>query len=319
MPVSKPGAEVKEDNWPVYAASEKPSFETLGADWPNRDASRFVEVGGLMFHIQEMGRGPDLLLLHGTGSATHSWRDLLPILAKDFRCLAVDLPGHGFSDIPTFSQLTLQRVARYVSDICRVCDFAPVGVVGHSAGAAIATRAVLDQLLQPSTLISINGALLPFPGLAGQTFPAMAKMLFLNPFVPRLFAMGVGGNGHRVERLLETTGSTIDQTGKKLYAELFRNPRHVAGALALMANWDLDELKSHLHRLKIPLSIIVGEEDGTIPATDAKIIAELVKDSHVVSIPHLGHLVHEEEPELVADHIRSALKGHMPKGWKFWA
>ena len=53
-----------------------------GRDWPNRAAQPLRLAGGLDWHVQEMGEGPGLLLLHGTGAATHSFRDLAPLLAK---------------------------------------------------------------------------------------------------------------------------------------------------------------------------------------------------------------------------------------------
>ncbi len=55
-----------------------------GKDWPLRDTSRFVEAGGLRWHVQMLGRGPVLLLVHGAAAATHSWRDLAPMLARHF-------------------------------------------------------------------------------------------------------------------------------------------------------------------------------------------------------------------------------------------
>ena len=73
-------------------------FARDGADWPLREASRFVEAGGLRWHVQTLGEGPPALLIHGTAGATHSWRGLAPLLARDFRLVAPDLPGHGFTD-----------------------------------------------------------------------------------------------------------------------------------------------------------------------------------------------------------------------------
>ena len=65
--------------------ANRPDWAVEGRDWPHREASRFVEAAGLRWHIQEFGRAeaPTLLLLHGTGAATHSWRGLAPLLAQD--------------------------------------------------------------------------------------------------------------------------------------------------------------------------------------------------------------------------------------------
>ena len=59
-------------------------WERDGRDWPNRQASRFVRAAGIRWHVQAMGEGPVLLLLHGTGASTHSWRRLAPLLATRF-------------------------------------------------------------------------------------------------------------------------------------------------------------------------------------------------------------------------------------------
>ena len=64
------------------ALSDAPQWNRQGRDWPNRDASRFVTDGGVRWHVQVMGEGPVVLLLHGAGAATHSWRDLAPRLAQ---------------------------------------------------------------------------------------------------------------------------------------------------------------------------------------------------------------------------------------------
>ena len=56
-----------------------------GADWPNRDFSRFVEAAGITLACARgWAKEPPLLLIHGTGAATHSWRRLLPLLAENF-------------------------------------------------------------------------------------------------------------------------------------------------------------------------------------------------------------------------------------------
>jgi magnesium chelatase accessory protein len=65
--------------------SAKPAWNIEGIGWPHRETSRFLTAGGLRWHVQEAGDGPTLLLLHGAGAATHSWRGLFPLLAERFR------------------------------------------------------------------------------------------------------------------------------------------------------------------------------------------------------------------------------------------
>ena len=94
---------------------ERLDFARDGADWPNRETSRFIEAGGLNWHVQVMGQGPDLLLLHGTGGATHSWRALAPLLAKHFHVVAPDLPGHGFTTARRAPDLSLPGMAASIA------------------------------------------------------------------------------------------------------------------------------------------------------------------------------------------------------------
>jgi len=81
-------------------------------DWPNRQISRSVEVAGLAWHVQISGKGPLILLLHGTGSSTHSWAELTPILNKEAQILNLDLPGHAFTLGAPIDSLKLEEIAR---------------------------------------------------------------------------------------------------------------------------------------------------------------------------------------------------------------
>jgi magnesium chelatase accessory protein len=106
-------------------------WERDGRDWPHREASRFVQTRRLRWHVQTMGRGPPLLLVHGTGAATHSWRGLAPLLAKRFMLVAPDLPGHGFTGMLPASGMSLTGVAAALDELLRVLDVQPRIAVGH--------------------------------------------------------------------------------------------------------------------------------------------------------------------------------------------
>ncbi|UVO54138.1 alpha/beta fold hydrolase BchO [Sphingomonas sp. SUN039] len=273
------------------------------ADWPNATDSRSVRVGGIDWHAQIAGDGPVLLLLHGTGAATHSWRDMLHPLAQHFRVIAPDLPGHGFTKGRPPNGLTMPGVARALAGLLGELDAEPALVVGHSAGAAIAIRMALDGLVRPAGIVGIAPALLPFPGIAQHLFPTMAKLLFVNPFAPHIFASVARGPG-AVERFLaRSTASKIDAAGNAAYAKLFATSAHCAGAIGMMADWDLVPLKRDLPKLAVPMLVLHGEKDAAIPVSGALDSVALIPDCALEVLPGLGHLAHEEAPHLAVDRI----------------
>jgi magnesium chelatase accessory protein len=281
-----------------------------GADWPNRASSRFVATGGLRWHVQVAGTGPVLLLLHGTGASTHSWRALLPRLTQRFTVVAPDLPGHGFTSTPAAHRLTLPGIARSLAALLGELELVPEVAAGHSAGAAIMLRMNIDGLLPARALVSINGAMLPLPGLAGLLFPPAAKLMSVLPFAPRAFAWRATRRD-TVEQLIGSTGSTLDTEGVTLYRRLVSNPGHVAGALAMMANWNVAPLARDLPALKARLTLLVGSGDETVSPEESRRVHRMVPGSRLVELDGLGHLAHEEAPDIAAGHILDAA-GHPP-------
>lgn len=291
-------------------------FETDGIAWPHRQSSSFVEAAGLRWHVQQFeGADPDapaVVLIHGTGASTHSWRGLIPLLTPHFRLLAMDLPGHAFTDMPPGGagspQLSLPGMAAALAGLLETLNVVPAMVIGHSAGAAVGARMCLDGLIAPQLLVSINGALLPLGGLAGQVFSPVAKLMAALPFVPTLFSWQAS-NRAVLQKLIASTGSTLDAEGSALYGQLVRNPGHAAGALGMMASWDLPQLAHDLRQLKTRLALIVGSNDQTVSPRQAARLGAMWPAASAAEAPHLstlqglGHLAHEERPDLVANLI----------------
>jgi magnesium chelatase accessory protein len=275
-----------------------PDWQREGRDWPNAGASRFVAAGGVRWHVQVMGEGPVALLLHGTGAATHSWRDLAPLLAGHFTVVAPDLPGHGFTG--TMRRPTPTGVAEAVSALVATLELPPSLIIGHSAGAAVALTMAQTKAAAPKAIVGLAGALLPFPGMAGALFPAMARMLFVNPFVPELLAMRARLPGETASFLRRATGSRIDQRGVGFYERLLKTSAHCGGALALMANWDLEPLNAAMPGLQLPVLLVHGEQDSTIPPATSSTVAARLPDATTHFVPRLGHLAHEEAPDVHA-------------------
>ncbi len=283
------------------------NWDLAGRDWPNRAHSRFVSAGGLRWHVQVLGEGPVLLLLHGTGAATHSWRALAPLLARRFTVVAPDLPGHGFTAAPPADGMSLPGMARLVAALLRTLALQPALIAGHSAGAAVAAQLAIEGLASPSAIMSLNGALLPLPDRQSVLFPAAARLLSSLPVLPWIVSRQA--TQPLVDRMLAGTGSRLDPQDARLYARLFAQPRHVAAALRMMARWDLNAFD--IARLRVPLTLVAGERDGMIPPAAAREVAALLPGARLVLLPGLGHLAHEEDPARIAELIGGMADAHL--------
>jgi magnesium chelatase accessory protein len=276
-------------------------------DWPMREYSRAVHVRPHLWHVQVTGDGPLLLLLHGTGASTHTWRRLAPLLAPHYTLVMPDLPGQGFSRAGNRMRLGLDTVSEDIAALLADQNWQPRAIIGHSAGAALALR--LSEILpeKPKALVGINAALGNFDGLAGVLFPMLARLLSLNPLIPSLFARLAGGEA-QVRRLLSSTGSTLDAKGRSYYERLIRDPAHVDGTLGMMAQWQLDGLLSRLPAIATPTLLFAGSADRTVPPSVSRDAAARMSHAEVIEFAGMGHLLHEEAAEAIAPLLIRFLK-----------
>ena len=270
--------------------------------WPNAELSRRVQRPVHRWHVQEAGQGKTVMLLHGAGGSTHNYRDIIPALATRFHVVALDLPGHGFTQLGARHRSGLEQTAQDIADLCVQEGWAPDVIVGHSAGAAVALRLAQNDLSprgQPPLVIGINAALAEFEGLAGAVFPVMAKALAAVPFTASLFS-GASNNPARIQALIRSTGSELDAMGMELYRRLVADRNHVDGTLLMMAQWKLPPLLNALPGHAAPVRFVVGEKDGTVPPVVSLTAAQRMPDATVTNLPGLGHLAHEERPAEMA-------------------
>jgi magnesium chelatase accessory protein len=273
--------------------------------WPCAKQSRFVSTASQTWHIQHWPHNDSeqiTLLLHGTGSSCHSWFGLAPLLAQHTSVMSLDLPGHGFSGLPfnqnNINKLTLPGMAQAIAQLLEQLRCKPTHIVGHSAGAAIAIQMALDCYIEPSTNItSINGALLPFGAFALPMTASLTKSLSQFAVVPKLFSWRAQSTRF-VQSLLKQTGSQLSEQSLRCYQVLMSNAGHVEGTLQMMAAWDLKTFASRLPILQNRLHLIACANDLTVSPQLAQQVKIALPDCTIDYLAKLGHLGHEEEPQL---------------------
>ena len=271
--------------------------------WPLANTSQFITARNLEWHVQISGEGEDVLCLHGAGASSHSFARLTAELRHEFRLITPDLPGQGFSTLVAQEAVGLEAFTYELMSLMDLLDATPKWIIGHSAGAALAARYLLENDAQIRGILSINGAFNPFGSIAAPMFSKAAKLLSRSRWLPHLLASpalrwrGMGS-------ILSDTGSSVDPVMSRCYEVLLSNPEHIAGTLRMMAGWDLPALTDLMHTIIQPIWLVACEGDRTIPPERSVSLGTQLKNARVFRIPSLGHLGHEEDPPRFASLFR---------------
>ena len=116
-------------------------------------SARILEGERGRIFVREGGAGPAVLLLHGFPETGLMWRDIAPLLARDFRVVVADLPGYGRSDCPVSTEsaaMSKREMAATLVAAMRAAGHDCFAMIGHDRGARVAYRAALDHVRQIS-------------------------------------------------------------------------------------------------------------------------------------------------------------------------
>ncbi len=136
---------------------------------------RDVDVNGVRLHVAEAGDGPPLILLHGWPQHWWSWRHLIPRLAQDYRVLAPDLRGWGWSDAPRDSYAKLT----FATDVIALLDaegLDRVKVIGHDWGGYTAFLLALEYPGRIERMVTLD---IPPPWAGPRHLRQLALPVFL--------------------------------------------------------------------------------------------------------------------------------------------
>jgi len=283
-------------------------MKRIPLDWPNRQHSSTVSVGGLDWHVQLTGKGPVVLLLHGTGSSTHSWSDLIPLLEADAQVLVPDLPGHAFTLGAKLEDLTLDEIANSLQLLIEQLGIeAPSIVVGHSAGAPLALRFAVGSSKPPKLVIALNPSFIPPPAVYTSFFGPLLGPITRSSTLSSLLASLSPSLG-MVDKLLDSTNTILPETRRVYYRKLFERSEHVRGSMNFMAAADIHKVLVEANLYRGKLICVLGNQDAWIPVKPLeKIILDYFPAAEIVKWEG-GHIMHELEPNKVAQLILGGLK-----------
>lgn len=263
--------------------------------------------GTVHLYAEEHGHGRPLLLLHGLGASTFTWRNLIPDLARSHRVIAIDLKGFGKSEKPFTNAYTPYDHANLVLDFVRRRGLKNLTIVGHSYGGAIGMLVTL-RLNETSPgrvrdLILMNAPTYRQPGT---TF-----VKFMNaPIVPYAALLLTPPEISTWLSLDEVQASKLSYEEVRGYAAPFYDPaaRHALITTARRIEpHDIDRLTQKYPEVRQPALIIWCENDRTVPVETGIRLAKALPRAHLKVLDGCGHVPQDERPETVLRLMNSFL------------
>lgn len=279
-----------------------------------------IKIDGANINLVDIGLGrpdaPPLLLLHGASSNLEAMRQPLgDLLAKRYRVLLVDRPGHGWSDRDRVRDSTPAAQARMLADALQTLGIGSVILVVHSWSGALGIRMALDFPERVAGLVMLAPVAYPWRGGVGRYNKAVTTPL-LGPLLAHTITLPLGlllaGPAARSVFLPQPMPEDfLDRTATPL---LLRPREFVANAQDLVTlKQAVIEQAPRYGEIKIPVTIIAGDADRTV-FTDihSRPFAQAVPQTRLIVRRDLGHMVQNAVPELVIGEIDRMVAGIAP-------
>ncbi len=275
----------------AYASYAARRFEDLDHDSAGAPGA-FVDVDGVPIHYVEAGQGDSVLLIHGLGASTFSFRHIIPELAQHYRVVALDLKGFGYSGRPANSDYSLTAQADLVRGVMDRLRIEQAAVVGHSMGGAVAMWLALRHPALVSRLMLVNSA------TDFEMHRATNVTSLLRPF----FVIGALFAFHRRSyrrRAFQTMVHDPAHVTPEVLEGYFR-PSRMKGHLRALASLSADRRRDpplDLERIRQPALVLWGEHDRWLPPARGEELARRIPNARFELVRGAAHMPLEEQPE----------------------
>jgi pimeloyl-ACP methyl ester carboxylesterase len=249
--------------------------------------------------VHESGAGKPLILLHGLGASSYTWRKIIPQLAKKHHVIAIDLKGFGKSDKPFDERYTLLDHARLIEDFILRRKLRNVTLAGHSYGGGVALAVALN--LQEGGYNHIDRMILIDSIAYRQPLPFFFQVL-KTPIIGELGLSIIPPNLQMGRALTiayyedaKVTDEMVDAYAEALYSE--------GGRHALLHTIDgldpalADKFADRYPSLKQPALVLWCEHDKIVPLKYGRRLANDLPNANPKLIHNCGHIPQEEQPE----------------------
>ena len=271
---------------------------------------RILDIDGRAVHALVQGDGPDLVLIHGaSGNLRDFTYDLVEPLSREFRVIAIDRPGLGWSEPLHDGGETPREQARHMQQAADLLGVEAPIVLGHSFGGAVALAWALERPEATSALVLLGAVSNPWPGPLDPMYRVNSSWLGSTLVVPLIAAFAPD---KRIDQALEAifapqavpdgyrshvgAGLTLRRSS------LRSNARQIAGLRPQVV-----EMSEHYPTLQMPAEVLHGTEDTIVPLeVHSEPLSRQMPQAVLTRMEGVGHMPHHADPQAVLDAVHRA-------------
>lgn len=264
-------------------------------------------VNGLRMHYVEAGEGPPIILLHGFPETWYAWRHQIPVLAEHYRVIAPDLRGYGATEKPA-SGYDKKTMASDILELMRQLGIKRAPIIGHDRGARVATRFAKDYPHALERLVVMDN------------IPTLTIFEKMNAHVARGHWFFLFNNVHELPEALVSgreevwlryifaswcyNPEALSNEEIATYVEAYRQAGALTGAFNDYRAGEIDveqDKQDRGKKIDCPTLVLWGEDfaSGGKMWNFREVWHHYANHPEFLSIPHCGHLPHEEQPDEV--------------------
>jgi len=264
---------------------------------------------------QDRGSGNPIVLLHGFGGSSYSWRYVAESFSRKYRVISIDLKGFGLSDKPEDGRYSALDQSRIISGFIEEKGLKGITLVGHSYGGAVALLTFLS--FEANHKNPIKELILIDAAAYRQPLPAFISIM-RTPCLGNLFLSLLPGNfnarvvlkeaffndGKISEEMVRTYASYLGQPGA--HHALIETARQIIPR-------NVEELSQMYSKIGVPVLLIWGEEDRIVPTWVGERLARDLPQGTLIKVPKCGHIPQEECPVETIQTIHFFLESGTPR------
>ncbi len=262
-------------------------------------------------YYEDQGKGPPVLLLHGFGASTYTWRHITPELARTHRVIAVDFKGFGQSDKPFDERYSVLDQAELIAQLIEDKDLRDLTIVGHSFGGGVALRLALEADTR------LDGRIARLVLLDSIAYPQQIPVFFRLLDVPLVSQVGVRMVPPEMQtrvalQIAYHDDSKIDPEEVEIYAAPLKT---AAGKHAIVHSArqivpkDIDTLPERYKTIALPTLILWCDHDRIVPLDVGIKLRRTLPNSTLRLVEGCGHMPQEEQPDATLGLLKSFIGG----------